>query len=179
MVTLRERIEYKGLYISVEPAVKKTFYLTGEDSSFDAIIENPSEQRRYSKLVFSWRLGEIRTFRIVNIEVNPSSVTKRPLTKEWLYREGTAIYELIIMQKSPEDYSTISDNDVRVEAYRHMGNIHPLSSHYVRDRDLHAYEKEYRRAMMTFSIITIVLTIFNLLLLYGRNLLTLIGFADP
>jgi len=50
LVTLREKIEYNGLYISVEPSISKPFYLTGDISSFNVIVENTTDLRRHGKL---------------------------------------------------------------------------------------------------------------------------------
>ena len=162
MVTLREQIEYEGLKVSIEPTVEKPFYLTGEISSFSVVVENPTNQERHGKLAFSWSLGEVTSYRIITFEVQPLSTSKCKLMPEWLYREGTAIYNLIHMDRPPENYST--EADMLRLSWEHRGHVDPLCSYYVRDKDLHLYEEKYRKAMRSFPIITIILTIVNLVI---------------
>lgn len=70
----------------------------------------------------------------------------------------------------PEDYAGISDNDVIFQVTGRLGihNVHPLCSYYVRDKDLHRYEEDYRETIKRFSLITIGLTIFNVILTVVR-----------
>lgn len=160
MVTKREEIEHEGLKISIEPIEEKAFYLTGETLAFKVVIENLSSKKQKGKLFFRWILGNVQTIRPVTFELNPLSKSEHEFPKEWLYREGTAIYELLVMPIHKE-------RKLPLERY----SIHPFCSYYVRDKDLYNYEKAYRRAMMSCSLIIIVLTIINLLLLYGEKIL--------
>ena len=49
----------------------------------------------------------------------------------------------------PEDYAGFSDNDVIFQVTGRLGihNVHPLCSYYVRDKDLHRYEEDYRETI--------------------------------
>ena len=170
MVTIREKIDYQDLKVSVEPIEKKSFYLTGDMPSFKAIIENPTSKKRYGKLFFRWRLVNLKTQREVRFELKSFSKREYKLPKEWLYREGIATYELIVMPKSPEDYV----NQPPIGRLSPHLSIHPLCSYYVRDKDLYKYEESYRRAMRLYSLVIVGLTIVNLIFLYGPQLIGLI-----
>ncbi len=171
MVTKREKIDHEGLIISIVPIEEKPFYLTGKTPSFKGVIENPSsEERRTGKLFFRWRLGDVHTIREVEFELEPQSKREYEIPKEWLYCEGTAIYELLLIdiKRGPEQ---------PFERY----SVHPLCSYYVRDKDLYEYEESYRRTMRHYSrvtigltIVIIGLTIVNLISLYGPQLIGLI-----
>jgi len=172
MVTKREKINHEGLIISIVPIEEKPFYLTGETPSFKVVIENPSSEERKGKLFFRWRLGDVRTIREVPFIIKPLSKSEDLIPKEWLYREGTAIYELFVTSLDAEP------DLFELEAFC---PIHPLCSYYVRDKDLYEYEESYRRTMRHYSRVTIglttviiVLTIVNLISLYGPQLIGLI-----
>jgi hypothetical protein len=135
MVTKREKINYYDLKISVEPIDEKPFYLTGDSPSFNVAIENQTSKKRKGKILVRWRLAEVLTLRVLKFELDPFANERYELPKEWLYRQGTAIYELIVMPKPPDYYANVSDQEV-VQRSQGMG-IHPLCSYYVRDKDLH------------------------------------------
>jgi hypothetical protein len=170
MVTKREEIDYYGLRISIIPVEEKPFYLTGDTPLFSVMIRNPTPTKCKGKILVSWRLGELRTFRVIAFELEPYATGQYQLPREWLYREGTAIYELEVLPGPPEDYAGISDNDVIFQVTGQLGihNVHPLCSYYVRDKDLHRYEEDYRKTIKRFSLITIGLTIFNVILTVVR-----------
>ena len=162
MVTKREKIDYYDLKISVEPVDEEPFYLTGESPLFNVVIENQTSRRRVGKILVKWRLAEVLTLRVVKFDLNPKASEKYELPREWLYRQGTAVYELIVMPKSPDHYANIPDRQL-IQGFNKMG-IHPLCSYYVRDKDLHKYEEHHRKITIGLSVIVIILTVINLIL---------------
>jgi len=167
MVTRREKIDYYGLKISVEPVEEKPFYLTGNEPLFAVIIENQTSKKRKGKILIRWRLAEVLTLRIVKFELDSFESRRYELPREWLYREGTAVYELKVMPQTPDHYAELSDQEVASQGLE--GGIHPLCSYYVRDKDLHKYEEDYRKTIKKFSLITIGLTVLNVLLTILRT----------
>lgn len=161
MVTKREKIEYHGLKISVEPVEEKPFYLTGDSPSFRVVIENDTSNKQRGKIAVRWRLANVLTTRVVKFELDPFANEKYEIPREWLYREGTVIYELPVMPKPPEEYANVLDERVRQESAR--TSIHPLCSYYVRDKDLHKYEENYRKTIIGLTVVIIGLTIINLI----------------
>ncbi len=165
MVTKREEIDHEGLRISVRPIEEKPFYLTGETPAFRTIIRNQATEKRKGRLLFFWRLDSLLTRRVVDFELDPFSEIEYVFPREWLYREGTAIYELAVMP------TTVSDNELEQYSFSNP-SIHPLCSYYVRDKDLYEYEESYRRAMIIYTLIIIGLTILNIVLLYGEKIIS-------
>ena len=122
-----------------------------------------------------WRLAEVSTLRVVKFELDPLTNEKKyEIEREWLYREGTGVYELIVMPEPPENYANISNEEIWEEYDIISYPIDPLCSYYVRDKDLYKYEKSYRRTMRLYSLAIIGLTIVNLIFLYGPQLIGLI-----
>ena len=165
MVTKRERIEYDGLEVYIEPAEEKPFYLTGESPSFRLVIENRTPDRRYGMMVLIWRLGNVTTVRIIRFELGPLQRGEYDVVREWLYCEGTGRYDLIVMPGRPEDYAGVPDNRILQDPNLRRYLIHPLCSYYVKDKDLYLYEEDYRKTIRKYSRITIGLTILNLIIL--------------
>jgi len=165
MVAKREKIPYCDLEIFLEPVEEKPFYLTGESPSFRVVIENNTPNRRWGKIVLIWRLGDVHTIRILAFELDSSECGKYEIQREWLYCEGAARYDLIVMPKRPEDYADVADSRILQEPNLLRYLIHPLCSYYVRDKDLYRYEEDYRNDIKTYSLITIGLTIVNLVFL--------------
>lgn len=174
MVTKREQIDYYNLKISVEPVDEKPFYLTGDSPLFNVAIENQTSMRQQGKVVVRWRLAEVLTLRVVKFDLGPHASRKYELPREWLYRQGTAVYELIVMPQSPNHYASIPDQQV-IQACHRMGihTIHPLCSYYVRDKDLHKYEERHRKITIGLSVVVIILTVINLILfIIARRLIS-------
>jgi hypothetical protein len=159
------------LKISIEPVDEKPFYLTGDSPHFNVVIENQTSKIREGRVVVWWRLAKVLTIRPVKFKLNPLENQKYELPREWLYREGTAIYELKVMPKPPDYYAELSDDETIYLSLQDRLGVHPLCSYYVRDKDLYKYEEGYRNAIKKFSLITIGLTVLNVFLTIIRTLL--------
>jgi len=165
MVTLREKIEYHDLQISIESdeIPESGFFLTGQTPLFKLVIENDTPNSRKGKILIRWRLGELTTHRIITFDVEPNSINnKYDLEKEWLYREGTGIYELVIFSNRPE--MSLKWTSEGFVASARSAPIHPLCSYYVKDKDLYKYEKYHRIIIIGFTLITIGIAIANMII---------------
>lgn len=158
MVTKREEIFYDNLWISIESeSEEKTFYLSGDTPLFRVIIRNENDKTRYGFILIRWILGNLDTLRPIKFEIGPHLTKKYDLLREWLYREGTGIYELRTMSKHSEEYT--SENEIKSEYYSSDTGLHPLCSYYVRDKDQFSYEERYKREMKWIQYTVLFLTI--------------------
>lgn len=117
----------------------KPFYLTGDTPLFKVEVYNPGAVRRHGKIALIWKLENLSTTQIINIDLRPREIEEYGLNREWLYTEGVARYDLRNLEE-PEEYAELSDN-ILMKIVKNVHDIDPLCSYYVRDRGMYKYKK--------------------------------------
>lgn len=170
-VTYYDDLEIKMDYVNISE--KKEFHLTEDTPLFKVIIHNRGKIRRFGKIALIWKLKELKNERIINIDIPSNDTYEHMLGKEWLYTEGMARYDLIILKEPPENYNLISNEDLIIKLkdnYKDISDgVHPLLSYYIKDRGIYAYEKDRHDKQLkldhSLNIYTKVITIATILLL--------------
>lgn len=135
----RPLIDFYGLRITVEPTdllsklKMRPFYLLGGKPLFKLVVKNPSDKRRYGKIVLRWRLSNYMTHRLFSFNIGPGECKEYPIQREWLVATGEAVYELIVPPRPPEDCCTIEDHELLKLAAK-IANVHPLCVYMIRDK---------------------------------------------
>jgi len=130
-------IERHGLRFTIKPACwldkLRPFYVVGEKPSFKLVVENPSDKRRYGKVVLRWNLLDYTTHKVIPINLKPKERKEFKIAEEWLVKAGEAVYQIVNFPNPPEHYDKISDNQL-ISMAMNIRYVDPLCVYVIRDK---------------------------------------------